>query len=85
MYFAISGMVYNMGISLNFAKYYNKTLKFVVKPSEDKLDVYINGAFNNTITNTRTFGGQDYCGLYITTNNSSGANATFGNLKIYPL
>lgn len=84
LYFAISGQAYNMGISLNFAKYNNKTLKLVVKPSEDKTDVYINGVYNDTITNTRSFGTNETCALYIRTNNSSGATATFGNLKIYP-
>lgn len=83
LYFAISGQAYNMGISLNFAKYNNKTLKLVVKPSEDKTDVYIDGVYDDTVTNYRSFATSETCALYIRTNNSSGATATFNNLKIY--
>ena len=83
LYFAINGMAYNMGISLNFAKYNNKTLKLLVKPSEDKTDVYIDGVYDNTVTNTRSFATSETCALHIRTNWSSGANATFSNLKIY--
>jgi hypothetical protein len=83
LYFAVSGQVYNMGISLNFAKYNNKTFKLLVKPSEDKTDVYIDGIYNNTATNSRSFASSETCALHIRTNNTSGANAKFGNLKIY--
>ena len=84
LYFAVSGQVYNMGVSLNQARYNNKTIKLLVKPSEDKTEVYIDGVYFKTETNYRTFSGSNNCGLFFRTNNVSGVTVTFGNLKIYP-
>ena len=83
LYCAVRGQISNMRVSLNYTRYNNKTIKLLVKPSEDKTDVYIDGVYFKTETNTRTFSGYDYCELRIRTHDSSGATGTFGNLKIY--